>query len=244
MKAQKAAVRTLSAAKLKLPDVPRRERKEVRKFLAPLLGNLSIKVGECWNNSQQLMSVANSPRVGYVEGVYEANGSRCVCWCEHEFKPIPHGWNTVDGHLVDLTLEFRWATEPTFNKNWLHEPFKSYSSAEFRMFTDEVDDLDGLSVTPVVFNYGYADEFGLGYSEEESDYIAEQGAIEGGDWESLMFVKAADRMIARYAEAAAEPQYLKDVVWQNDKYLADLRQRKKEFEYPTQVPMFPIEVAA
>jgi hypothetical protein len=44
--------------------------------------------------------------------------------------------------------------------------------------------------------------------------------------------------------AAAEPKYMKDVVWQNEKYVAELRQRKKQFQYPTQMPMFPTEVAA
>jgi hypothetical protein len=236
---KKSAIRTLSAAKVRLPDVPRRERKEVRKVLAPLLSSIVIKAGDCWNNSQQLMTVANNPRVGYVEGVYEAECKECECGC----NPIPHGWNTVDGHLVDLTLEFRWFTEPTFNKNWLHEPFKEFTQGDIEMYIDNIKELDTFAITPLIFSHDACDVFGLYYSEEEYDHIVEMW--DGEDtWEELVFKPATDRMLARYAKAAAEPKYIKDAVWQNEKYLADLRQRKKEFEYPTQMPMFPIEVAA
>ena len=198
----------LSAKNLLLPDVPEYARENVRKFLSPFLGHIDIKVGQCWHNAQQLMTVANNPRVGCVEGVYDAT-SACECGCECE--PPAHAWNTVDGHLVDLTLEFRWATEPTLNRNWLHEPFKEYSFAEFRKYTDEVWDLDEYSITVVICDFLLAEDFGFTFTEHDREACIEfnKSDPDNTSWEQFVFRSAADRLIAKRPRKTVE----KEAVW-------------------------------
>jgi hypothetical protein len=53
---------------------------------------------------------------------------------------------------------------------------------------------------------------------------------------------AAEQAIRRLqAEHKNAPEYLQLVIQQNEKYLADLQRRRKEFEYPTQSEMFSAE---
>jgi hypothetical protein len=86
---------------LKLIHVPESEREAIRSFLTPLLRKVIIKAQDCWNVGQQLTKAASSTRVAYVEGVYQNKEDfDCECGCCH--APKPHGWNTVDGHIVDL----------------------------------------------------------------------------------------------------------------------------------------------
>jgi hypothetical protein len=90
----------LTASELRLMDVSDHARESVRAFLAPLLPHILIGEGECVITSRLLIQMAKSPRVEYIEGVWS-----------HPRRPTPmrHAWNTVDGHLVDLTEEYKFA---------------------------------------------------------------------------------------------------------------------------------------
>ena len=127
---------------LALPDVPAAERAQVRRILS-WLGKLPIRGGTCWQTAQAVTLLAHDPRVQYVEGVSwnvkrtEAGGyapmfphdgecisSVCVC------KPLPHAWNLVNGHVVDLLAEFySWR----FGSEYLHEPMKVYTLQDMRV---------------------------------------------------------------------------------------------------------------
>src|SRR5260370_37447135 len=137
---------------LQLPDVPAGDRAEVRRILS-WLGKLPVRGGTCWQTSQAVTLLARDSRVQYVEGAHWntkneaghagpiselADGTlECssVCKC----KPLPHAWNTVNGHVVDLLEEFHnWR----FGGEWLHEPSKTYS----------VDDLLSVAGSPGNFS--------------------------------------------------------------------------------------------
>lgn len=193
----------LTSTDLLLPDVPESKRQGIRDFLAPFLASVPVKTGDCWNVAQMLMMAASSDRVEYVEGVYDAiddDGHIRVCMCSECDEPPAHGWNTVDGHIVDLTLEFRWSTEPTLNRNWVHEAFKAYSWAEMQRYTDDIWELDGYSVTPIICDLGRAEEFGYAFTSEDRERCEKH--CEGNDndngWEKILFKPAADHLIAKY----------------------------------------------
>ena len=89
----------INAEDLKLVDVPERARKEVRALLAPIVGNIPLRNGDCWSIAQKLMLAASNPRVGYVEGVwthlphcFEHLRGDCDCEEYNEFA-VPHAWN-------------------------------------------------------------------------------------------------------------------------------------------------------
>jgi hypothetical protein len=134
---QRQAVETWypKASDLTLPDVPPSERAEVRKILG-WLGKLPVRAGTCWQTAQAVAVLARDPSVEYVEGVswnvarigdryaplfqHDGECSSDVCVC----KPLPHAWNIVNGHIVDLLAEFyNWR----FGSEYLHEPMKVYS---------------------------------------------------------------------------------------------------------------------
>ena len=88
------------AHNLQLPHVPPEARQAIRKKLSPWLANLKdydgqrvgVKVGDCWNIAQSLTLTAQDDTVQYVEGVWSD--------CQQ------HGWNLIDGYVVDLVDEF------------------------------------------------------------------------------------------------------------------------------------------
>ncbi len=124
---------------LVLPEVPPNERAEVRKILG-WLGNFPVHAGTCWKTAQAVALTAHDARVEYVEGVswnvkrtgaglyvpmfpHDGECASVVCVC----KPLPHAWNAVNGHVVDLLAEFHnWR----FGGEWLHEPSKVYSAED------------------------------------------------------------------------------------------------------------------
>jgi hypothetical protein len=121
----------LTASDLKLIDVPEHARESVRAFLAPFLQYVPVREAECLIVAKLLMQIANSPRVEYIEGV----------WSHRRMPaPVPHAWNTVDGHLVDLIVEYkdarinRWCAESgeewpyDWPLQWQRTPLKSYST--------------------------------------------------------------------------------------------------------------------
>jgi hypothetical protein len=130
------------AVDLALPAVPvGRDRAEVRKILGRVLagGKFPVCSGTCWQTAQATALLARDPRVQYVEGVswnvkrvgeqyaplfqHDGECSSDVCVC----KPLPHAWNTVSGHVVDLQAEFfNWR----FGGEYLHEPMKVYSAED------------------------------------------------------------------------------------------------------------------
>lgn len=177
----------LNADKLLLPNVPEHARSQIRDFLRPILGAVLVSSGECWRVAQRLMVVANSSRVQYVEGMYVA---------VLRDDPCAHGWNTIDGHIVDLMQEF-------YSRTYLYEPFKTYTLAEF---TDihKYFNVDALSsITPIVCLAGFADKYGRGYAFSEADreqFIKGDKSI---SWEADIFKPAADRLITRREEQKA-----------------------------------------
>ncbi len=152
----------LSPADLKLPDVPKHARESVRAFLAPFLPGLPVKDGECWLLAQMLMTLANSPRVAYVEGVWTSKSHQDQhrlgqCDCDDYGKKMfgaPHAWNTVDGHLVDLSVENKFrVSEPEYPlDNWLHEPHRVFTHEEFKQQEHLLDGADLCSLFVEVYN--------------------------------------------------------------------------------------------
>jgi hypothetical protein len=195
----------LSAASLLLPKVPDHAKEEVRRFLKPCLSSVVCQRqpdggGDCWNIAQQLMMAANSPRVCYVEGVYDDVRG----YYDEDFPPPPHGWNTVDGYIVDLPLEHRWQLEPNLNRDWIHSPFKEYTLTEVEKYFDEVDDFDGLAITPLICDWGLAEEYG--YTFTDDDIAACTKACKDNEelsWEQVVFQPAAARLIEAIKSAQA-----------------------------------------
>jgi len=120
---------------LVLPDVPAGERGEVRRILS-WLGKLPVRGGTCWQTSQAVTLLARDPRVQYVEGaswiVKNIDGQTEPMFNEGLLQqPFPHGWNLVNGHVVDLLEEFHnWR----FGGEWLHEPLKVYTMEDLQAF--------------------------------------------------------------------------------------------------------------
>ncbi|SRR5260221_1744244 len=196
----------LDARDLKLPDVPEDARDGVRPFLAPLLKHVPVENNDCWNIAQKLMLAANSPRVSYVEGVWERQQhhdehARGECSCEdYQSAGATHAWNTVDGHLVDLSVEnkFRgWTPEQaeSWPLDWLHEPLKTYTFDDIKKFlTDEIGlGFDGFGITLSIVAEGYATDYGLTFTKNVYDYKS------SSDLESDIFKPAYDRLKARLA---------------------------------------------
>lgn len=124
------------ASDLVLPDVPASERGQVRKILE-WLGKFPIRGGTCWQTAQAVTLTAGDPRVQYCEGVswnVKRIAGRCVPMFPHDgectssicvCKPLPHAWNTCNGHIVDLQGEFYNWRFP--GSEYLHESLKVYS---------------------------------------------------------------------------------------------------------------------
>jgi len=180
----------LSPDELKLPDVPEQAREDVRAFLAPLLQHVPVKNGDCWNIAQTLMLAANTPRVGYVEGVWtnpehhrehERNECDCECYSKEKMFGSPHAWNTVDGYLVDLSVEnkFRgWNPEWPLD-DWWHEPLQKHTHAQFCEYVED-DLLDGCDIASIL---------AVDYNSQEEIFQPASGRLEA-------------RYLARYAVKA------------------------------------------
>jgi hypothetical protein len=170
----------VTAADLRLPDVPAHARQQVRDFLAPYLGNIHVKNGDCWRVAQQLMKTANNPRVGYVEGVWtneqhylchqrQRNEEECGCEQYSDGRAgAPHAWNTVDGYLVDLSAELKlrnWTPEwVKYNEPldvWKHESLKEYSLSEIQKYETDIREFDEFSITVLIYDQGKAADYGL-----------------------------------------------------------------------------------
>jgi hypothetical protein len=177
---------------LKLIRVPEPEREAIRIFLAPLLRKVIIKAQDCWNVGQQLVIAASSPRVAYVEGVYQGKES-INCDCECCRTPKPHAWNTVDGHIVDLSVEHRAKFSGWIQEDRLWEAHKSFTIEDIRRYEEEITELDGFAITPVICLEGYAEDFGLTFSDEDYERIKD-----ADKWEEPIFKAAADRLIAQH----------------------------------------------
>jgi hypothetical protein len=112
---------------LQLPHVPDEARAKVREFLSTFIHRVRVGGGMCWEVAQSVMQIADSPRVAYVEGVWARAPQNPI---EDDRTPAPHGWNTVDGHLVCLPSEFYTWGYPG-DSMWLYEPFKVYEQDEY-----------------------------------------------------------------------------------------------------------------
>ena len=178
-----------------LAEVPLEHRDSVRRFLAPIFERINrahygIRGGNCWETAQTLMLVANDPRVSYVEGVWTRDKSSGFYVEKDERQPAPHAWNLVDGYLVDLTAECdQWRTGGD-DSPWLHEPMKVYTLDDIRRYEREISHLDGLSISVTVCAEGWADEFGMDWTDGDD---AEAMKPENS-YESVVMRAAAQRM--------------------------------------------------
>jgi hypothetical protein len=179
-----------TADDLQLMDVPKEHRQSVRQFLKPILDRMTygIKGGDCWAVAQALMKAANDPRVSYVEGVWTR--AKNSGFYSGDKEPAPHGWNLVDGYPVDLVAEFYFWNSGGDDHPWLHEPLKIYSLDEVRKYEEEIGDLDTFSITVTICAYGYAEEFGLKWTEADQEE-AEKPEV---SYEEVAMRDAAERL--------------------------------------------------
>lgn len=63
----------------------------------------SFELGECYYNAQLMALADKTERIKYVEGLAT------------KFIPMLHGWNTINGKVIDLT----WREEKNAEKIWL-----------------------------------------------------------------------------------------------------------------------------
>ena len=167
-----------TAAELQLIDVPEEYRESVRQFLAPILKRMThrIKGGDCYETAQTLMLAANNPRVAYVEGV----------WTRGDVIP---GQEVVSGGE---------------DHPWLHEPLKAYTLDEIRKYEREIDSLDGLSITVPICVEGWADEYGLTWTEADEADV--KPGVRGDSYEDVVMRGPAQRMREKCAERFVEPE--------------------------------------
>ena len=83
-----AATRPL--VKCHVGQLTKRESAYIQKLLA-LRGKRSLRVKQCWRNSQRLMICDDENRLRYWEGLMDSS--------------IPHAWLTINGKVVDVTRE-------------------------------------------------------------------------------------------------------------------------------------------
>jgi hypothetical protein len=204
----------LNAKDLKLPYVPEHAREDIREFLASFLKNVPVKDNDCWQIAQKFMVAANSPRVCYVEGCWTHKAHRdkhlrgeCDCneYTGTATDAAPHAYNTVDGYLVDLSVE-RWTPdEPEWLLNdWWHEPFKIYTFDEIQKFlTDDIGyGFDGLSITVSIVLEGRAADYGITFTDDEVKRLRDLYYVRGErGLEKKVLKPAIDRMNARLAES-------------------------------------------
>src|SRR5712664_4205525 len=180
---------------LALPDVPASEQAEVRKILG-WLGKLPVRGGTCWQTAQAITLLAHDPRVQYVEGVswnvkrigagqyapmfqHDGGCNSDVCVC----RPLPHAYNLVSGHIVDLLAEFfNWR----FGSEYLHEPSKVHSTEDL------------LRVGGVPGNFSLLQKV---WMEEHQDHRSESMAAIC----QHVFKESTDRLIQK-AASSQEPR--------------------------------------
>ena len=177
------------AHELQLPHVPPEERRAIRKKLSPILailhdhdGNpVGVKFGECWNIAQSLTLTAQDADIQYVEGVW-ATG------CQ------PHGWNMVNGYVVDLVDErFMWEGSEVER---LREPLKVYSFQEVKSFYDDFFGCWEIMTTYLGENFP-DDDF-------EPPEIEEAYNAYCSVWIRSVFWSAIERLIARLSPEEIE----------------------------------------
>jgi len=207
----------LTAADLKLPEVPDHARESVRAFLAPFLPSIPVKNGDCWNLARKLMKAANSPRVNYVEGVWTSKRHQDdhrlhQCDCDDYEKAsfgAPHAWNTVDDYLVDLSVENKFrAWKPEYAEfdpldGWWHEPLREYSLEDIKKYTTEQYELDGFSITAPICMEGYGEDYGILFTYDDYKRAADAGRA-GTSYEEYIFKPASDRLQACYEQTMEE----------------------------------------
>ena len=156
------------AHELQLPHVPPEERRAIRKKLSPILAILhdyddnpvGVKFGDCWNIAQSLTLTAQDADIQYVEGAW--------AW------GTPHGWNLVNGYVVDLVDE-RTMWEGREAERF-REPLNVYSYREVNSFYEdyfggwEIMSVHLDSTFPQV-DFDYDDD---NYQEEFDAYLSVQ----------------------------------------------------------------------
>jgi hypothetical protein len=186
-----------TAASLQLLDVPEEHRESVRSFLHPVLERMThrVKAGQCWSVAQALMQTANDLRISYVEGVWTRAKTSGFYDSDEEKEPAPHAWNLVDGHVVDLVAEYYFWNSAGEDSPWLHEPHKVYTLDDVRRYHQDIGEFDGLSITVVVCAEGWADDYGMTWTEDDDAFLREKDY-----WEEYIFRGAAERLRTKASE--------------------------------------------
>lgn len=205
-----------SAADLQLPDLPENLRPEARLVLDRALPKMfqhgvGIQSGKCWRIAQAL-AIAADEELGYVEGVWMRSPNNSWSNSDDAINPVPHGWNSFHGHIVDLVAEFYNWNSFGEDAPWLHEPLKEYSLQDLRNFEEEFGgirelpgDAEVYSISPVICiegSDGYFSNFDFGLNDP--DPVG--SFIEDG---SFVFRPARERLLARLnlVEAASEREF-------------------------------------
>jgi hypothetical protein len=131
-----------NADDLQLPDVPEHVRPDARRCLAPILRELNRYLSEkgrgvrgecCWETAflMSLLSAHVGPTtLDHVEGVWTRALDNTWRTPDDAIRPAPHAWNSLEGHIVDITAEFYGWNSNGEDAKWLHEPLKVYSPEE------------------------------------------------------------------------------------------------------------------
>jgi hypothetical protein len=185
-----------------LPNVPVELRRDMRLRISPWLTALAdagrgIKVSDCWNVAQGFVVTANDPVVLYVEGVYcdedEVLVEPFVCDCGCNVShggPIPHGWATVDGQIVDLAAEFLdWRGGPCKRA---YEPSAVYTNAQIVEANE--DDLDSWGVLSRNLFF-QSEQFATLPEEWKKEWKDFEQADGGGDEEYCAYLEAREDFV-------------------------------------------------
>jgi hypothetical protein len=142
--------------------------------------------------------------LGYVEGVWTRAPENKFRTPDDDINPVPHGWNSFRGHIIDLVAEFYdWRS---FGEDgpWLHEPLREYSFEDLRNF-DREGLADALRLDGDETIYALSTVICLEgrYTEAFANFDFGIGDIEPvWDDENYLFKDARARLLARINSTA------------------------------------------
>lgn len=165
------------ASDLQLPEVPADNREQVRARLEPVLARLSsvesimdgdsvsrlsIKASDCWNVSQSLVLTAKDPDILYVEGAWDFVEK------DRYASAAPHGWNLVDGYVVDLSRELYLRQGHAYSVE--REPLRQFTHEEVSELLGDFGDWAPLM--DILWAREHIDDIGKSEDEAQSFHDA------------------------------------------------------------------------
>jgi hypothetical protein len=78
----------------------------------------------------------------------------------------------------------------------LSATFKEYTLADIQKYTEELGKPDGSSITTTICVQGWAEDFGLAFSQEDCERV-----VGAEDWEAEIFKAACERLLRRITSA-------------------------------------------